>query len=315
MSDHDARHTTRERGFTFLVVLWMLTILVVIALAFSASVGLHLKATRNAIDNGRAEAFADAGVELVVLDLLAWRARPTQEARFPRDGRPTRCGLGNGDWLSIVVEDEIGKVDLNAADERLVAAALLAAGVAEDDVAGLAARILDYRDSDHNRRPLGAEAEEYREQGRVGPKNLPFDVLEEVEQVLGAPVGLAEALRPFATVYTAQVTIDINVAHRRLQAALSNRRIGIDTDDAARLVEGLPRATAARFSRAGNARVLRVLSEARTAQDAVFVREAIVEFLSGQAGAYVFRRWRRGSAVLDGTMVEKSQPISDFAPC
>jgi general secretion pathway protein K len=313
MFNDNTQRTTKERGFTFLVVIWTLSILVVIALAFSASVGLHLKVTRNAIDNGRAEAFADSGVALAVLDLLAWRARPTEEARFPRDGRSVRCSLDNNDWLRIVVEDEAGKVDLNAADERLIGAALLAAGVAADDAPSLAARIMDYRDSDSIRRPLGAEAEEYRDQGRAGPKNMPFDVLEEVEQVLGAPVGLAEALRAFATVYTAQVTIDVNLAHRRLLAALSNRRI--DADDAASLIEGLSGKTSGLQSRASSGRVFRVIAEARTAQGAVFVREAVVEFLPEQSNAHIFRRWRRALAPLDGNLVEKTAPISDFDPC
>ena len=221
MSDHNSRtcRATADQGFTFLVVIWALSILIVLSLVFGASVSTHLKTTRNAIDNARAEALADGGVQLAVLDLSAWRARAVQKARFARDGRPDRCSLGNGDWLSIAVEDEVGKVDFNTADERLIGAALLAAGVAEDDVARHAQRILDYRDSDNDRRPLGAEIEEYRDQGRAGPKNQPFDAIEEVEQVLGVPPGLAEALRPYATIYSGQLTIDGNFAHRRLLAA------------------------------------------------------------------------------------------------
>src|SRR5215510_1255515 len=192
-----------------------------LALFFGASVSAHLKTTRNAVDNARAEALADAGIELAVLDISAWRATAVREARFPRNGRSTRCSLDNGDWLNIAVEDEVGKVDLNMADERLIGVALLAAGVAEDNVARYAQQILDYRDTDSDRRPLGAEAEEYRERGRSGPKNRPFDAIEEVEQVLGMPTGLADALRPDALpIYSGQLTIDGNFAHRRLLAAL-----------------------------------------------------------------------------------------------
>src|SRR5262249_28594600 len=218
------RNATSERGFTFLVVIWALSMLVVLSLVFGASVSAHFKATRNAMDSARAEALGDAGIQLAVLDLSAWRARTGREARFPRNGRPVGCNLGNGDWLSIAIEDEVGKVDLNTADERLIGAALLAAGVAEDDVPRHAQRILDYRDADNDRRPLGAEIEEYRAQGRAGPKNQPFDAIEEVEQVLGIPLGLADALRPYVTVYSGQVTIDGNLAQRRLLAALSGRR-------------------------------------------------------------------------------------------
>jgi len=293
-----------ERGFTFLVVIWALSILIVLSLVFGASVSAHFKTTRNAIDNARAEALADAGIALAVLDLSAWRAGTRREARFPRNGQPVRCNLGNGDWLNIAIEDEVGKVDLNTADERLIGAALLAAGVREDDIPGYAQRILDYRDPDSDRRPLGAETEEYNAQGRAAPKNQPFDAIEEVEQVLGIPPGLADALRPYVTIYSGQVTIDGNAAHRRLLAALSNRGFGLETDDLPRMSGGLSpmRAISASdlISGAGGGRAFRVLAEARTAQSAVFVREAIVEFVAARPDAYVFWRWRKGSTVATG---------------
>lgn len=309
------RKATGDQGFTFLVVIWALSILIVLSLVFGAAVSAHLKTTRNAIDNARAEALADAGVELAVLDLSAWRARAVRETRFPRDGRPVRCTLGNGDWLGIAVEDEVGKVDLNMADERLIGAALLAAGVAEDDVARHAQRILDYRDTDSNRRPLGAETEEYREQGRAGPKNLPFDAIEEVEQVLGIPAGLADALRPYATIYSGQLTIDGNVAHRRLLAALSDRGAGIETDGAASMTGDASRVAPSShlISGAGGGRAFRVLVEARTGQGAVFVREAVLELVAARPGAYVFRRWRKSLAGMTGLV--ESQSIPELPPC
>jgi len=302
VSDYGRTHTaTGEKGFTFLVVIWALSILIVLALLFGASVSAHLKTTRNAIDNARAETLADAGVELAVLDLSAWRARVVREERFPRDGRLVSCSLGNGDRLRIAVEDEVGKVDLNMADEPLIGAALLAAGVADDDVARHTQRILDYRDSDSNRRPLGAETDEYREQGRAGPKNRPFDAIEEVEQVLGIPIGLADALRPYATIYSGQLTIDGNFAHPRLLAALLSRGVGTNTN----LLSG-----------AGGGRAFHILAEARTAQGAVFVRGAVLEFVAAQPGAYTFRRWRKGSAPRAvGGMVEESPPVADLPLC
>jgi general secretion pathway protein K len=289
--DNGRRRAVGEQGFTFLVVIWALSILIMLALFFGASVSAHLKTTRNAIDNARAEALADAGVELAVLDISAWRTTAVREARFPRNGRSIRCSMDNGDWLAIAVEDEVGKVDLNMADERLIGAALLAAGVSEDRVARQAWRILNYRDPGNTRPPLGAEMEE-PDQVRAGAKNRPLDAIEEVEQVLGMPIGLADALRPYATVYSGQVTVDGNLAHRRLLAALASRGIGSGST----LLSG-----------AGSGRVFRILAEARTPQGAVFLREAVLEFVASQPGAYAFRRWRRGFGVANaGDTVEES---------
>jgi general secretion pathway protein K len=296
--------------------MWALSILIVLSLGFGAAISGHLKTTRNAIDNARAEALADAGVQLAVLDLSGWRMRTVREARFSRDGRPLRCSLGNGDWLAIAVEDEVGKVDLNTADERLIAAALRAAGVVEDAAEGHAQRILDYRDSDNARRPLGAETPEYEDQGRTGPKNRPFDTIEEVEQVLGSTPGLADALRPYATIYSGQVTVDSNVAPRQLAAYLPGRG-GPQSNLAAEAsqIGGLSQMTSARrdpVSGAGG-RAFRVLSEARTAQGAVFVREALVEFVANRPGAYLLRRWRKGQS--DRGTAEQIIALSDMPPC
>jgi general secretion pathway protein K len=296
--------------------MWALSILIVLSLGFGAAISGHLKTTRNAIDNARAEALADAGIQLAVLDLSGWRMRTVREARFSRNGRPVRCSLGNGDWLAIAVEDEVGKVDLNAADERLIAAALRAAGVAEDAAEAHAQRILDYRDSDDARRPLGAEAPEYQDQGRTGPKNRPFDTIEEVEQVLGSAPGMADALRPYATIYSGQVTLDSNFAPRQLTAFLPGRG-GPQSDHAAEAsqIGGLSQMMGARRDSVSGAggRAFRVLSQARTAQGALFVREALVEFVANRPGAYLLRRWRKGLS--DRGTIEQMLAIPDMPPC
>lgn len=302
--------------------MWALSILIVLSLGFGAAISGHLRTTRNAIDNARAEALADAGIQLAVLDLSGWRASPVREARFSRDGRPLRCSLGNGDWLAIAVEDEVRKVDLNAADERLIVAALRGAGVAEGEAADLAQRILDYRDSDDTRRPRGAEGPEYRDAGRPEPKNLPFDAIEEVEQVLGVAPGLAEALRPYATIYSGEVTINADLASRRLVAALSD---GLDAqsafDAAGSTIGTLSQAMGGMSQQRGltqitvaGGRAFRIVSQARTAQGAVFVREALVEFVANRPDAYLVRRWRK-ALTSDSRVIQESLAVSDSPPC
>ena len=318
LPDRSKNGSDGEQGFTFLVVIWALSILIVLSLVFGATVSAHLKTTRNAVDNARAEAFADGGVELAVLDLSAWRTDMAREPRFPRNGRPVRCSLGDGDWLSLAVEDEVGKVDLNMADERLVGAALIAAGVAADEAGGLAQRILDYRDDDNDRRPNGAERAEYRDRDRSGPKNQPFDTIEEVEQVLGIPAGLVEALRPYATIYSGQQAIDGNFAHRRLLAALSNPRTGdLAREEAPSMLDEMSQSSGpVNVAIGAGGRAFRVVAQARTAQGAVFVREAVVEFVAARPGAYMFRRWRKGSAlVADSRAADGPSLPIDMPPC
>jgi general secretion pathway protein K len=302
------------------MVIWALSILIVLSVVFGASTAAHLKATRNAIDNARAEALADAGIELAVLDRMRWRAT-NSPARFPRDGRPVACSMAHGDRLVIAVEDEVGKVDLNMGDEGLVAAALRAAGMDQSEAARLAARILDYSDSDSLRRADGAEAVEYDREGLAGPKNRPLDAIEEVEQVLGAPQGLAEALASYATIYSGQRAIDRNFAAPRLVAALAGGgALAMDLADTSRMEGGLaarqtgPSAGAAAGGAGG--RAFRIVAEAQTVQGAVFVREAVLDFTGTGTDGYTFRRWRRGSRLTgDGGRAEEALAAADAQPC
>ena len=122
---------------------------------------------------------------------------------------------GDGQRLVISVTDESGKVDLNAADERLLQALLAGAGVPSSRAVTEA--IMDFRDNDNIRRPQGAETEEYAAAKRVGPKNAPFSVIEEIEQVLGVDSEIARHLRPHLTVYSGAPGIDTASASRELR--------------------------------------------------------------------------------------------------
>jgi general secretion pathway protein K len=295
-------------------VIWAVSILIVLAMVFGRSTSAHVKATRNAVDNARAEALADAGIELALLDL--GHSRTGGEGRFPRNGRAVGCSIGNGDRIVVAVADEVGKVDLNAADEGLVAAALIAAGMDALRAERFAPKILDYRDADDQRRPHGAEAAEYRQAGRSGPKNRPFDALEEVEQVLGAPPGLAEALRPYATIYSNQQTIDVSLAAPRLAAALATRGgAAMELQTAARARDRASTEAAAAISGAAGGRAFRIVAEAHAGQRAVFVREAVVEFASSRPDDYMLRRWRRGARLAGETGAADALAEAAARPC
>ena len=54
------------------------------------------------------------------------------------------------------------------------------------------------------------------------------------------------------------------------------------------------------FLAASTRRAFSVRSQARTAAGAIFVREAIVEFVAPTSPAFALRRWYRGSAASPG---------------
>ncbi len=60
----------RNRGIALVVVLWTLLLLSLIAASFLALTRGEIGVARNAVDNARAEALADAGVHRAVLGLM-----------------------------------------------------------------------------------------------------------------------------------------------------------------------------------------------------------------------------------------------------
>ncbi|MEQ1714452.1 MAG: hypothetical protein ABL907_00475, partial [Hyphomicrobium sp.] len=210
--------TPADHGFVLMAVLFVLTFLSLAAMTFSQRLQTHLAITRNTIANAEAEALADAGANLAMLDLV--HLGPGEQRRFARDGTPGRCRRPDGGTITVSVRDEAGKVDLNFASEELLTALFAGAGFGRDAARSKAAAIADYRDGDQVRRADGAERGDYSAIGRVGPKNAPFAGINELAGVLGIDRALAERLAPYVTVHAAQDGIDAEAADPDLIALL-----------------------------------------------------------------------------------------------
>jgi hypothetical protein len=82
-------------------------------------------------------------------------------------------------------------------------------GVDQVKAQALAAAIADFRDADNFRRLGGAEEADYRAAGLAwGPKNAPFDSVDELQQVFGMTTQLYERVAPSLTTYSAVETRD-----------------------------------------------------------------------------------------------------------
>ena len=210
------QHT--ESGFALLIALSGLLALLV--MSFSTSARVHIKVAENAIANAKAEALADAGLQLGFIDVMS-RARSGElgagTARF--------CSTPDEDALFISISDEAGRVDLNLAEKDLIRALFSGVGLEASQVLRLTDTILDYRDGDDDRREFGAETADYIAAGTTArPRNGSFDTIEEVRGVLGMGRQQFEAVRPFVTVRSGQTGIDAKVAPDGLVALLSASR-------------------------------------------------------------------------------------------
>jgi len=182
----------RERGFAIVAVVWSVALLSVMALDVLAAARREAGTAEASLGRAQLDAAADAGVALTLHALLAGeRARPDTL-------------MFDGIALSVVVEEESGKLDLNASSPRLLRQLFEALDVPSARAEALVAAIEDWRDQDEIPRPRGgAEAPEYRRAGRgVPPRNGVFHAVEELAEVQGFAPELVARAAPALTVYT-----------------------------------------------------------------------------------------------------------------
>jgi general secretion pathway protein K len=206
----------RQRGVALILVLWLVTLLAVVASAFALSTQRESVLLRTARDRAEALALLDGALRYAWLRLHL----PKSQGRWLSNGAVYEVVYGNG-RVRLELRDEAGKVNLNYAQELLMTQVLAGAGLSSASAARIGDAILDWRDVDDLRRLNGAEAEDYRQAGKdFGPRNRPFDAVEELRAVLGMSPELYQRVAPWVTVYTRQAGIDPRASPPELLLAL-----------------------------------------------------------------------------------------------
>ena len=332
-----------QRGLALVTVLWVLVLLSLMAASFTRTTRTEINVTRNLIDNARAEALADAGVYRAVLGLLAAernvefggdlervlgrplapgeseaQATPPDglmgETAWRRDGTVYAWTFGGGE-VRFSIQDEAGKIDLNAAPDALLRGLFLATtwtgpdgeavGLDETEADALVDAVRDFADEDDLTRLNGAEDKDYAAAGLPwGAKDAPFAAVEELQQVLGMNAVIYESVAPALTVHTGSEGIDPDVAPREVLLALPASGAERVEDFLAQRAEAA-RGTAPEFPGIGEhaartrAKAFMVTAEGRTPAGAVFVREAVVEIGRTVARPFEFLSWRHAARVLE----------------
>ena len=205
----------RERGIALIAVLWIAALASALAIGLAAISRQETDLARNVVDRIQARHLAEAGIHLGIATLIAGSG---PGACF--DGR-SRASTFAGVPIAIAIADEGGKVDLNEAPPPLLAGLFRAAGIADSEAAALADAVADWRDRDTERRPLGAEDEDYRRAGAgYDAKDAPFETTAELAAVRGVTVALMDRLHGLITVRSHAPGIDPTVAPAGVLAAV-----------------------------------------------------------------------------------------------
>jgi general secretion pathway protein K len=215
----------RETGVALVLVLWVLTLLGIIAMSFSKSMRTETELARQLTLSAQARALAEAGIYRGILDLLRFRRDP--QAKWQANGTVYKVmKLGHGE-IRIAIQDEAGRVDLNTAQKPVIEGLLRGVGVDDQARAAIPDAIIDWRDPDNLRQLQGAEDEDYQAAGRsYGAKDGSFSCVEELQQVLGMTPALYRKLAPLLTVHSHRSNVDINLAPPAAQAEVEPTNLG-----------------------------------------------------------------------------------------
>ena len=287
----------RQRGMSLVLVLWIISLLTVIALGLTTTQRTESALTRNQLDGARFRALAEAAINLTVLNLLTSPLETLpDEAVWVPDGRP-RPLIFDGTELAVTLYNEASRLNPNAATREQLATLIELAqgeeGFDEVQRDALADAILDWRDADDLTQLNGAEDGDYDAAGlSYGARDEPFQSVDELQQVLGMTRALYQRLAPDLSVDNEAGQVDQQFASAPVLAALQ----GLSLEDAQRFVDernapvlpGAEQPTA--INRGGPLYRIRV---GMVDNDGVGqTMEALVQLQSGQTPPFEVR-WRR----------------------
>jgi general secretion pathway protein K len=222
----------RSGGFALVLVLWILSLLTIMAGSFALTMRRESAIVAGIKDNAGTIAAAEAGIAVAEMMLL----NPVQNKRWRADGNIYQVDFGNTQ-IRLRLLSEAGKIDINNAELTLLQALMAQAPVEEEQQTKLIGAILDWRDQDDLINIEGAEKKEYRDAGlKYQPRNKPFQTVEELQMVLGMDEQVFNWLEPLITVYSGQAQVNPKEASAKVLNILPNLDASlIETYVAARL--------------------------------------------------------------------------------
>lgn len=197
-------------GMALVFVLWLVTALAALAVPLVRSSSEEARLVRLAQDSVRLDAAIDAVILLAAAAVADGRLVPGSSQAFVFDGIP----------VEVALTGESGRVDLSAATADTLDLWLAAHAVSADQRARLRDTLLDWRDRNSLRRPAGAEADDYRRLGRIGPADRGFFHPFELAAVPGFEPPLLFELLPEATVWSGRPEVELTLAPPALRRRL-----------------------------------------------------------------------------------------------
>jgi len=181
------RSSPARRGFVLLAVLWVLVGLAGLGLALSLVGRDAVGATQNRVSLARSHWLAEGCVSVVRMVAATELGDPTRADATWRtlDEVVANSPLTSNTGCDLSVRPAGATLNVNTADAPELARVFLALHVMPMSADSLVDAILDWRDSDDEPRPNGAERAWYQERRRFTPRNGPIADVRELGRIRG----------------------------------------------------------------------------------------------------------------------------------
>jgi general secretion pathway protein K len=294
--ERNVSRAQKRAGFALLAVIWGTGLIAMLVVAFMTNGRLRLQTALNVARATQAAYIAESAINLASLSLLAKRdAMSAGPDEAVSTGEPKFCVLDRA-AVALTIEDEGGKIDLNAAGAELIGAALTGLGFNQNRVKDVTAAILAFRAPPEG---VGAAVPASGDKP-FEPKQSLFETTFELDQVSGVDPALYRALLPFVTVYSKAPGVDPRTSPPALFAALA----GFPLEDVRALIEtpypnGLKRSDPrfpGTFAMQGDHGALLIRAEVLLESGQTASKEAIIDLRPPNGRQFTFREIRGGAS-------------------
>jgi general secretion pathway protein K len=272
-SPETSRHASD--GFVLVVVIWLAGLIAALSVGFAIKVRLDTIAA-SAVKNSAATEFIADGMAR----LTAWRLAAAEPVSA--NGLAISCQWNMETIVTIAVQDQSGLVNLNLMPVSVYQDLFTGIGVPQQQAGILASELVDFRDPDSVSSTGEAEPTLYPKEN-FGPKNAPFQIAEEIDQLPGLRDDWYRALKPLVTTYSGQAAVDPQTAPVLLRHAFQEPATGLFQNKLAPFAGGTE----------GKTFDIRVM--ARKINGGQFERQTMVVLLRQPDRPYATLSWQRGT--------------------
>ncbi len=207
---------SKQAGMAMVIVIWVLSLLTIMAGSFALTMRRETTVISAVKDNAVALAIAETGIGFAQQMLFL----KDKNKRWRADGSLYHLKYQDAD-IRVRLLSEQGKIDINKADEALLTAMMASIDIEPEQQQAIVSAILDWRDKDDQMRVNGAEKEQYEDADlSYQPANKDFQLIDELQMVLGMSSDIYQQLKPLITVYSKQAKVNLQVASKEVIQAI-----------------------------------------------------------------------------------------------